>query len=109
MAVISLICSSIKRAAGGLCVCPEIRMGLQYQFREVTNHIELHEAKLLYNLEYTVILYNLEYTVILYNLEYTVIPNVVFFFYQFLFIYLFIYNIVLVLPYNDMTLPRLYM
>ena len=60
-------------------MCPEIRMGLQYQFREVTNHIELHEAKLLYNLEYTVILY---------NLEYTVIPNV-FFFYQFLFIYLF--------------------
>ena len=100
MAVISLICSSIKRAAGGLCVCPEIRMGLQYQFREVTNHIELHEAKLLYNLEYTVILY---------NLEYTVIPNVVFFFYQFLFIYLFIYNIVLVLPYIDMTLPWVYM
>ena len=81
MAVISLICSSIKRAAGGLCVCPEIRMGLQYQFREVTNHIELHEAKLLYNLEYTVILY---------NLEYTVIPNVIFFSISFyLFIYLF--------------------
>ena len=56
-------------------------MGLQYQFREVTNHIELHEAKLLYNLEYTVILY---------NLEYTVIPNVVFFSISFyLFIYLF--------------------